>query len=171
MVHKSILLPVVLVLILITACSTPPAIETVVTPVDPAVANVPFYEHVWDEVFNHGKIDMLDTCFAPDIVVKAGATEIRGIPEAKAYYAAYSAAFSNSKFTVKEIFGQGNAVCKHWVFSGTHTGEFAGIPATGKQVTIAGTTIAHLRDGKIISEEDFMDNYDFLQQLGVIPKE
>ncbi|MBL8010427.1 MAG: ester cyclase [Flavobacteriales bacterium] len=46
---------------------------------------------------------------------------------------------------------------------------FAGIPATGKQLTMAGNTIAHLRDGKIVSEMDCMDNSGLPAQLGVMP--
>ncbi|MFY7938945.1 MAG: ester cyclase, partial [Flavobacterium sp.] len=57
---------------------------------------------------------------------------------------------------------------KHWQFKGTHTGDFAGIKPTGKTVDIEGCTIAKIVDGKIVEEQDFMDNMSFLTQLGVL---
>ena len=59
---------------------------------------------------------------------------------------------------------------KHWEFKGKHTGTFFGIPATGKNIDVFGVTIAKLRGGKIAEEQDFMDNLEFMQQLGIIPR-
>tara|TARA_B110000971_G_C19951802_1_gene473712 strand:+ start:1072 stop:1245 length:174 start_codon:yes stop_codon:yes gene_type:complete len=55
---------------------------------------------------------------------------------------------------------------KHWNFKGTHTGDFFGIPATGKKVDIDGVNLVKMKDGKIAQEQDFMDNLLFNQQLG-----
>ena len=76
--------------------------------------------------------------------------------------------FSNRKFTVKRMFANGEDLVKHWQFTGTHTGVFMGIPATGRTVNIEGCTIAKIVDGKIVEEQDFMDNMSFLKQLGII---
>jgi len=43
-----------------------------------------------------------------------------------------------------------------------------GIPPTGKTVDIEGCTVAKIVDGKIVEEQDFMDNMSFLKQLGLI---
>lgn len=55
---------------------------------------------------------------------------------------------------------------KHWNFKGTHTGDFFGIPATGKKVDIDGVNLVKMKDGKIAQEQDFMDNLLFNQQQG-----
>ena len=55
---------------------------------------------------------------------------------------------------------------KHWNFKGTHTGDFFGIPATGKKVDIDGVNLVKMKDGKIAQEKDFMDNLLFNQQQG-----
>jgi predicted ester cyclase len=55
------------------------------------------------------------------------------------------------------------------VHHATQTGEFAGVPATGKRVTVPGTEILRLRDGQIV---EFWHQGDFLalmQQLGAAP--
>jgi predicted ester cyclase len=43
-----------------------------------------------------------------------------------------------------------------------------GIPATGKTISVEGCTIARMVNGKIVEERDFMDNMDFMKQLGLM---
>ncbi len=60
-------------------------------------------------------------------------------------------------------------VATRWVASGTHQGELMGIAPTGNRVTVAGTSVERVVDGKI---EETWDNYDALgmmQQIGAIP--
>ena len=71
-------------------------------------------------------------------------------------------------FTVKETFASGDKLTKYWKFKGTHTGDFMGIPATGKTISVEGCTIARMVNGKIVEERDFMDNMDFMKQLGLL---
>ena len=75
----------------------------------------------------------------------------------------------NIEFTIKDIFGQGDKLIKHWNFKGTHSGDFFGIPATGKAVSLDGVTLVKMSGGKIAEEQDFFDNLDFLTQLGLMP--
>lgn len=133
-----------------------------------AQANVTFYSKVWDVAINEGKIEVLDTAYSPEIVLHTS-PEIKGVADAKAYYANFVTGFSNRQFIVKDMFGQGDKVTKYWQFKGKHTGTFMGIPATGKTVDIEGCTIARIVNGKIVEERDFMDNMSFLKQLGLIP--
>jgi len=72
------------------------------------------------------------------------------------------------KFTIVDLFGQGDKIVKHWNFSGNHTGDFFGIPASGKSVNIDGVTLVKMINGKIAQEQDFMDNMVFMQQLGLL---
>lgn len=129
--------------------------------------NVDFYTKVWDQVINEGKVNVLDTAYAESIVLHT-VPEIKGIKNAKAYYSGFVTGFSNRTFTVKSMFADGEKLVKHWQFKGTHTGDFAGIKPTGKTVDIEGCTIAKIVDGKIVEEQDFMDNMSFLTQLGVL---
>jgi predicted ester cyclase len=127
--------------------------------------NIKSYTKTWDVAINEGKIDVLDTAYAADIVLHT-TPEIKGIAKAKAYYANFVTGFSNRQFIVKDMFAQGDKVTKYWQFKGTHTGNF---PATGKTIDVEGCTIARMVNGKIVEERDFMDNMSFLKQLGLIP--
>ena len=57
---------------------------------------------------------------------------------------------------------------KQWHFKGTHDGDFFGIPPTNKQLDLTGTTIVKMKDGKVLQEQDFFDNYTFRSQLGLL---
>ena len=129
--------------------------------------NVKFYSRVWEVAINEGRVNILDTAYAIDVVLHS-VPEIKGKDSVKAYYANYVSGFSNRDFIVKEIFAKGDKVVKYWQFKGLHSGTFFGIPATGKSVDVIGCTIAKVVAGKIVEEQDFFDNYAFLQQIGII---
>lgn len=137
---------------------------------DPVGASIRAYSHVWDEIMNKGKLEMFnDSNFTKDVVMHASPSDVIGIDSARAYYANFLTGFSNIQFTIKDIFGQDDKLVKHWNFKGTHTGDFFGIPATGKAVNLDGVTLVRMQDGKIAEERDFFDNLDFMTQLGLIP--
>jgi steroid delta-isomerase-like uncharacterized protein len=131
--------------------------------------NIKMYTNVWDEILNKGNIDMIDTHFVEDYVNKTVSSTVNGQAEAKEFFGAFLTGFSDINFVVDEIFGVDDRVIKRWTFSGTHSGEFAGIPATGNKITLKGVSVARIVDGKISEELDYMDDLGFLQQLGVIP--
>jgi len=145
--------------IAMTACSNPNAqIEK----------DIKMYASTWDEIINHGKLDLInDKNFDKQITLISSPENVVGIENFKAYYSNYLTGFSDIKFTVIDVFGQGNKIIKHWNFKGKHTGNFFGIPATGKTVNVEGVTLVKMKNGKIAQEQDFMDNWVFMQQLGL----
>jgi len=167
MKHVYMLLIVAIATISFTSCSTR---EKPSEKADPVEANIKMYTTVWDEIINKGKLDLFnESNFTSDVLMHSSPENIVGIDNARAYYANYLTGFSNIQFTIKDVFGQGDKIVKHWNFSGTHTGEFFGIPATGKTVSIDGVTLVRMSNGKIAEEQDFMDNLDFMTQLSQIP--
>ncbi|MEZ5008441.1 MAG: ester cyclase [Chitinophagales bacterium] len=134
--------------------------------------NLKMYEAVWDDIINKGEIDKInETNFDSNITLISAPENVVGIQDFKAYYQNYLTGFSEVTFTIVDVFGQDDKIAKHWNFKGTHTGEFFGIPASGKKVDIDGVTLVEMKDGKIAKEQDFMDNLSFYQQLGLIPIE
>jgi steroid delta-isomerase-like uncharacterized protein len=136
---------------------------------DQASKNIKFYGQVWDVVVNEGRVNVLDTAFADNVILHT-TPAVTGKANAIAYYANYVTGFSNRQFIVRESLAQGNKVVKYWNFKGKHTGTFFGIPATNKDVDVVGCTIATIVNGKITEERDFMDMLEFLQQLGIMPR-
>jgi steroid delta-isomerase-like uncharacterized protein len=96
-----------------------------------------------------------------------------GIPSdrdgGKVYLWGFFTAFPDSRFTIDDMIAEGDRVVTKKTFTGTHTGDFAGIPATGRKVTLQYVDIMRVRDGRIVEHWLSMDQLSFMQQLGVIP--
>lgn len=160
------LLVIIFLFSTLIACNTAPKKDTTVED------NIKMYTHVWDEIINKRKLDMFnDSNFTKNVVMHASPADVVGIDSARAYYANYLTGFSDISFTFKDVFGMGEKLVKHWNFKGTHTGVFFGIPATGKKVDLDGVTLVRMEKGKIAEERDFFDNLEFMQQLGLIPRQ
>ncbi|MET7572055.1 ester cyclase [Streptomyces sp. NPDC005492] len=72
-------------------------------------------------------------------------------------------------FAVEDQISEGDRVCTRWTWSGTHTGDFLGIAATGKKVVMTGTTIFRCdEDGKIVEGWWQYDRLGLMAQLGVL---
>jgi len=131
--------------------------------------DIKMYTYTWDEIINNRKLDLFNSAnFDENIVLKMNPENVVGIENVKDFYNNYLTGFSNIEFSIIDVFGQGNKIVKHWNFKGTHTGDFFGIPPTGKFVNINGSTLVKMKDGRIAEEEDFMDNMAFMQQLGLV---
>jgi len=96
-----------------------------------------------------------------------------GIPSdregGKVYLGAFLNAFPDCHFIVDDMIAEGDQVVTKKTFTGTHEAEFAGIPPTGKRVTLQFVDIMRVRDGRIVEHWLSMDQLSFMQQLGVIP--
>ena len=67
------------------------------------------------------------------------------------------------------MIAEGDQVAKRFTFRGTQTGEFQGIPPTGKSIAMTGITIYRCADGKVAECWWSYDTMGAMQQLGVIP--
>ena len=111
------------------------------------------------------------TSFSPLIVGHdpASPEDIRGPDGVKEFASMFRNAFPDEQLSVEEQVVEGDMVVTRWIASGTHQGELMGIAPTGNRVTVAGTSVERVVDGKI---EETWDNYDALgmmQQIGAIP--
>ncbi|MFC2169937.1 ester cyclase [Acidobacteriota bacterium] len=62
---------------------------------------------------------------------------------------------------------KGDKVSGWYIFTGTHSGELAGIPAAGNKVEASALTIFRFEDGKIIEIREQPDLLGLMQQLGM----
>ena len=135
-------------------------------------SNLELYSMVWDKAINGRNIEIVNLDYFDENIKAITANgDIEGIDAFKAYYNNYLTGFSDAEFNIVDVFGQGDKIVKHWNFKGTHDGDFFGIPPTGKKIDLIGTTLVLMKDGKILQEQDFFDNYSLLSQLGLLPTE
>lgn len=78
-------------------------------------------------------------------------------------------AFADFTMTVLDQIAEGDKVATRYRLGGTHTGEFAGIPATGNVAFLTGTSVDRVEDGQIVEHWGDLDFSGFLQQLTVAP--
>jgi steroid delta-isomerase-like uncharacterized protein len=119
---------------------------------------------------NRADLGVLEDCYATDYVHHDPANPaVRDWPGLKEAFRGYFAAFPDGQVVIDDLIAEGDKVVKRWTSRGTHQGEFAGIPATGKQVTYTGTVTYRLAGGKIVEAWWNYDLFGMLQQLGAIP--
>ena len=137
-----------------------------------AEANKSIARRFFEEVFSQGNLALVDELVAPDCR-ESGPSAIPGLPPGpegkKMHVQVYRDAFPDIFFTIDQQIAEGDTVVTRWTAQGTHKGELAGIPPTGKVTTVSGVSVDQVVDGKIISYWGISDKFGLLQQLGVIP--
>jgi steroid delta-isomerase-like uncharacterized protein len=79
----------------------------------------------------------------------------------------FRGAFPDINWKVEELIASGDKVILRYVLSGTHQGEFQGIPATGNKVEASGITIIRIENRKFVEEKEEFDMLGFMTQLGM----
>jgi steroid delta-isomerase-like uncharacterized protein len=124
-----------------------------------------------EEVWNQGNYDALTELVSSDVVfhVPAAGNEIQGPEGIEQFLETARAAFPDLHFTIEDQFAEGDRVATRWTARATHTGEYEGMPPTGKQVTLSGTDIDRIANGKVVECWSYSDDLGLMQQLGAIP--
>jgi steroid delta-isomerase-like uncharacterized protein len=129
-----------------------------------------YVEEVWIEE----DLDFVDEIFAGKYLSHQsdGSVLERGPEDVKRFVKDYRSAFSDIEDVIEDMIGEGDRVVTRWRLEATHTGEFRGIPATNKRITVTGIGIFRFSDdGRVVESWDSMDQLGMLQQLGAIPAE
>ena len=78
-------------------------------------------------------------------------------------------AFSDFYHEIEEQYVDGDTVITRLVGYGKHTGDFLGIPPTGKDVRMEGIAIHRIAERKLVEHWAQIDAVGLLVQLGAIP--
>lgn len=87
----------------------------------------------------------------------------------KQMFAMMHTAFPDFRATVHEVLQDGDKVVCRVTFSGTHQGEFMGMPASGKPVEMPVIDVLQFRDDKIVAHWGVSDMSGVLAQIGGPP--
>lgn len=124
-----------------------------------------------EQVWNGGKYNKLKD-FVADNFIAYGRTpeeEVHGPDGAREFFTELRNAFPDIHFTVTGQFADKDRVITHWKATGTHLGDFKGIPPTGRKFTITSIDIDRIVNGKVAECWSQMDELGLLRQLGVLP--
>ena len=121
-----------------------------------------------EDFWNKQNISAFEKYYAADFIEHSANVDMN-FEQTKGLFQAYFTAFPDLNITTDDLVAEGDKVTKVWTTNCTHKGEFMGIPATGKQITVKGIEVFRIADEKIVEIWASMDNLSMLQQLGVIP--
>jgi steroid delta-isomerase-like uncharacterized protein len=125
----------------------------------------------FEEFANKGDESVVDQLIGEDIVDhNPQDPNIPPGPEGvKQLFAGRRMAFPDMRVTVEDLVAEGDKVVFRSTITGTHKGEFMGIPPTGKSFSFGNIAIFRIEDGKIVERWGEADVMGMMQQLGVIP--
>lgn len=122
------------------------------------------------ELLNLGEFDKLFELFDPGYISHY-TTRDSSLEENKQSWPMLHTAFPDITYTVEHIVAEGDKVAYQETVTGTHQGEFLGIPPTGKKIETINTCIMKITGGKFAECWATLDELRLMQQLGVIPSQ
>lgn len=123
----------------------------------------------YQECYNSNELDKLDEVMAFDVLTpKIMPNMPPGLEGAKAVHQKTLVGMSDFHTEIQDLVAEGDKVVARVIMTGTHTGDFYGIPPTGKHVSFTGIYIARIANEKIVEHWGEEDGVSLLQQLGVL---
>jgi steroid delta-isomerase-like uncharacterized protein len=131
--------------------------------------NKAIIRRVFEEVINQDKSQIINELIAPSYVNHDMPAPVPGPEGFKMVVGLFRAAFPDLHVTLEDVLGEESKVVTRGYFTGTHKGDFNGIPATGKTVKASYVDMWRVENGKAVENWVQMDMIGLLQQLGVMP--
>ena len=92
----------------------------------------------------------------------------QGLAGFKQFFADWFKAVPDWNYSLTKIVAEGDTVWVYGMYSGTHRGDWLGIPATNRSYSITAVDIFRIQDGKLAEHWDVIDIYGLFKQLGII---
>jgi steroid delta-isomerase-like uncharacterized protein len=123
-----------------------------------------------DRVLTAGEVDATGDYFHSDMVEEVPFPgQGPGLDGLKETLTRIRRAFPDSQWKVEEQIAEDDKVLTRFLWSGTHQGEFLGIPATNRGIQVWGMVIDRFEDRKVKSTRILLDTLSMMQQFGVLP--
>ena len=122
-----------------------------------------FYDDLWNRWDDAAVDDVLSDGFS---FRGSLGNETRGRDEWRRYRDLIRAGSSDFHNDVQELVVDGDRAAARLLYSGTHVGAFAGLPATGRRFTYAGAAFFTAADGRLASAWVLGDLAGVRAQLG-----
>jgi steroid delta-isomerase-like uncharacterized protein len=128
------------------------------------------YMKEYFEAWTEGDVENILAYFTDDVTIS-----LLGVPvllEGKAavtegFVVPFAKGFPGNIHHVLNLVHEGNQVVVEWMFTAVHSGNFAGIPATGRSVKLPGCSVYTVEGGKISRGLLYYNGPTLMEQLGV----
>ncbi len=105
---------------------------------------------------------------APEYTAHIGGNPAMNLAGHQHFAALFYAAFPDIRHAVEDIVATEEKVAVRFTLHGTQTGDFMGIPATGKPIVVSAIVIMQVTAGKVTELRGVFDQLGMMQQLGVL---
>lgn len=124
----------------------------------------------YQEIYNSNNLDALNEVVQEDFLTpRMMAGMPPGLEGARQIHKATLVGMPDWHTEIEELIGEGDKVVARITMTGTHMGDFFGIPPTGNKISFSGIYIARIADGKIVEHWGEEDSLGLLHQLGAMP--
>lgn len=106
---------------------------------------------------------------ADDYVARIGSNPAMDMQSHSGFGSAFYQGFPDLYHTIDDVIGEGDTAVVRFTLRGRQTGNFMGIPATGRPIQVSAIAIMRFEDGKVAELTAQFDQLGMMQQLGVIP--
>lgn len=134
-----------------------------------AEENKAIVRRFFEEGPSKGNLNVADELLSSDFILHVPLPSSPGIEGINEVITACRAAFEHLNVTVEDMIAEGNTVAARFTARGIHKGNFMGLPATGKPITMTGIEIFRIKDGKIAELWGEANLLGLMQKLGFIP--
>ena len=120
-----------------------------------------------EQVINARDLDAAGDYVAEDVVEQVPFPgQGPGLPGLKIVLSGLFAAFPDMRWTIDEQIAETGKVLTRFTWTGTHQGEFFGVPASGRNVSVWGMVIDRIEDRRIKDTRILMDVFGLMRQIG-----
>jgi steroid delta-isomerase-like uncharacterized protein len=125
---------------------------------------------ITEEIWNNGRLELIDELIAEDLVdhVEVAGLEGSGRARYRASIENMRAAFPDYRNPLDFVIAEDAFAVSYGRSTGTHRGEFYGIPPTGRTIDVPTFGILRFEDGQAVERWGFADNLAIMQQLGLM---
>ena len=119
-----------------------------------------------EDVINTRNLDAAGDYMAEDMVEQVPFPgQEPGLAGLKNVLRGLFAAFPDMRWIVEEQIAEADKVLTRFVWAGTHDGDFLGVPASGRKVSVWGMVIDRLENGRVKDTRILMDTFGLMQQI------
>jgi steroid delta-isomerase-like uncharacterized protein len=134
-----------------------------------SAAHKEVFGRLYHSVWNERRLEFIDKVIAPTHALGDPTVMGGGVgPEAyRRQVERFVTGLPDLKFHVDDTISENDKMVVAWTITGTHKGDFLGVPPTNKTVSFSGITINQIAEGKIIESTVIWDGLGLLEQFGI----
>jgi len=104
---------------------------------------------LFEQVWNQGRLELLDAIATEELVLHAGRNAVSGRGTLRNIIGDFLTGFPDVKHRVDDLVIEGDRVVTRWRGVGHHRGSYDGIAPTGREIDYTGITIFQIAEGRI----------------------